>query len=269
MKRHSLLLALSLAAVAHSEIKETVILTRPFRVVASYDSAGSRFDDITVTAQTAEGPVCYRTAAQDRDQAVLEAKAGTKISGPYVFLWSTCVDCNGWRGNGYLVFKAAHKVQYLGFLSSDFKATLPYSEGVFRNIYARLETNDLLSHSASPGFMLSLRDRGHGLQVDADRTWNENQAAIRNLDAWTHKSFKALGKDADVRDFVLAEHDLLKAAALARVCGRESRYAEILKLTRKIIPNEAFYAAFTRTAATVVALDPDLDNTETPCTPAP
>lgn len=175
-----------------------------------------------------EDPV--RTLARLREQVVWKA--------PYLFVREKNGDRNpAWRRDVDHVFKVeTNRVSRIGTVSARFgDPGSQYGNGVFLDVYDRLEFTLLTTHDQAPGFTLVMRELEGRFVVDAKATWERGEPELRK--AWEHlrSSREAAGKTTAPAARRETVAKALWGLALATYCEREKERESGLALARQAL----------------------------------
>jgi len=170
----------------------------------------------------------------------------------YLFVPTSCGGGNASKCQGYQAFATTPKLRWLGNLTGrrteQDQNVVVYDKGIFYDTGDQLEINDLLSHAASPRYVVAYTAGAQSLVFDPARTWAENA--------------RAYGEAQD------DPPGLLMRAGLAKLCGR-SKELTALNAKAKSLFNPGQFKAY-QNSLKQVALGASRPNAFIPlndCTP--
>ncbi len=133
-------------------------------------------------------------------EAVSQQKAFTFWRKPYLFLYMACGGSNSWRCEGYQLFSLKEsQLAYLGEIDiksgKESKPEPAFDGKHFFQVYDKLESNSLTSHSDSPDFLLALVDDNNKLKADLKQTWSVNSVEYERNWSTISESLKSIPED--------------------------------------------------------------------------
>lgn len=163
-------------------------------------------------------------AVNGLDEAVSRIKDGTEWKDEYLFLPSECGGGNMWRCNTAEVFTVrGDKLIRIGSVARE------YENGLFYDVYAGLEDNELTSHASAPEFTVVMREVDGRFVVDLDLTWENNpRTSLTEVDE---------NQPTEGETPVSA---ILFNAALAKYCDRKEELARYTEEARTHLDADQF-----------------------------
>jgi len=161
----------------------------------------------------------------------------------YLFVPYSCGPGNAWRCRGKYVFAVRHgKLISIGNIAGEF------SDGLFHDIYDRLEVNDLTPHVNAPRFVIVMKEENGVFTADLDRTWAHNRRQYAQDSDEIHQYIERGGHDSENWKSIVAP--ILNNAALAKYCNRSRELELTVYQAKSILPKESF-ALFEKILSTV------------------
>jgi hypothetical protein len=246
MQTTSLAIAVALVAAGPSRALAAPIAREPITLMTGKVSvtAVSIDDDFgfSFRIEVRQGAQGYRfetgiIGVGSRAKALLQLCQTTGWRAGYLFVRTDCGGGNAWRCSREQVFASrAGRLVHLGDVrvaDEVFSLGASFRDGMFVDIYDKLEDNDLTSHGMAPAIRLIRRERRNQLSVSLNDTWEANAAAYAaNLDAIrTAAAGRAIQPDG-LRAAVLFN------AALARYCRRAPESAMMAQVARDRLDND-------------------------------
>lgn len=174
--------------------------------------------------------------ANDWADAVNTIKNSVKQKGGYTFVRHECAGGNAWRCYTEGVFTTRQgQLQYIGdIIGDEEKGTVGnnYSNGLFRDIYDKLEGNTLTDHASSPSLEIFSRNRNDRLDVDLETTWQRNLERFQQGKVvWNQLPSKADMTEEESYDAkITILPTLLEQAVIAKYCERIDEMEEVLRM---------------------------------------
>jgi hypothetical protein len=224
LKKIALVLLLVLASPLPSESFRIEVMGRSLKVSASNEGVSSGWPLHSVTVETYKGPICFEILAWSEKGEVAAVNAVTRQSGPYLFFpYRNFPDDSCPRCSGFLVFKVAKRVEYLGYVTGnweDLRALIPYKDGFFWDNYTALAESGActMSPGMCPVFKIAKREKAGTLVVDPVGTWDANS----DISKWVLNS-KFRNRT-----------EVLSYIALCKFLGREAEMDDGLRLAKEM-----------------------------------
>jgi hypothetical protein len=173
----------------------------------------------------------------DLQGALMTLKQTIGWKGNYLFVREECEGGNIWRCNLDHVFTLRKgRLIYIGEIAGGAERTVPgsfYNDGYFKDVYNKLECNDLTSHAKAPAIWLFIQEKGGHFHVNLHRTWQanrqqflENMTEIQSILIRPGKEPPELPEIADL---------LLFNAALTKYCKRYKEFNQTIRIAKEAV----------------------------------
>lgn len=229
-----LMAAASTKAIDNENVE--ILFNDPVKVSASLDKeSGDRY--FLLNMEVTYGLDQFRIqsaliALNSFKEAVDYEKRRSGWKGPYLFIRAECGGSNAWRCILEYIYKIVDKrLIYIGaaYAGDSDQPGSSYQNGVFIDIYNKLEMNGLTSHADAPFIWLVIREKNGKRWVDFEQTWGRNKNEYDKNQAMIQAG---LNKKADT--FHLLE-PLLFNAVLAKYCDKKEQLKASRNLAEKIL----------------------------------
>ena len=193
-----------------------------------------------------------RTTIQHRDGGQLRRRDLygairhlVRTKGDYIFVREDNGGGNAWRADVDHVFTLYKGwLVRLGSLCAHL-ADVPgeqFHDGLFEDVYDRLEFNDLTCHRGAPRFNVMMEDTGAELAVNVPLTWAAAQKHYRESHRILEEGPRRKGYGIMIEQDEETRESALFCLALTTYCGQEAAYDADHELVREIYGDGA--AAF-------------------------
>lgn len=164
---------------------------------------------------------------------IADIRRGTIWKNGYLFVPYSCGPGNAWRCRGKYVFAVRHgRLISIGEIAGEF------SDGLFHDIYDRLEVNDLTPHVNAPRFVIVMKEENGKFMADLNRTWAHNRRQYAQCFEEIHQYIERRGHDSENWKSVVPP--ILNNAALAKYCNRSRELDLAVHQAKSILPKEPF-----------------------------
>ena len=158
-------------------------------------------------------------------------------SAPHLFVREAHGDRTGWRSTVDHVFKLSSEgLVRLGTVAAgDGPPGSQLRDGVFRDLYDRLEYTFLTSRQEAPRFTLLMRDVGNRLVVDREATWREGAPSHADALAELQRLTTRPEQRSSERDQRRVRGLAMRVLAFTRYCERPEEYQAALTLAKATV----------------------------------
>jgi hypothetical protein len=235
-------LAAAASAKAMSAANEEILFDDPVKVVVSLDrESGDGYFLLKLDVIFGKERFPIQSALiglKNFKEAVDFEKKRSGWKGPYLFVREECGGGNAWRCNLEHIYKIVDKhLIYIGATYAGESDTpgSSYQNGVFIDIYDKLEINTLTGHVDAPGLWLVIKEKNGKMVVDLDQTWIRNKK-----DYDTNQSEIQAGLKKKTNSFYLLS-PLLFNAVLAKYCAKKDQLKTSVKIAGTILDVNRFH----------------------------
>jgi len=191
-------------------------------------------ETVRTTISRWEGERISRRALHKAIQSLVRSRSG------YIFVRENNGGGNAWRADVDHVFtRYKGWLIHLGTLSAHIANTPgdQFHDGLFEDVYDRLEFNDHTCHAGAPRFTLMIEDKGAQFVVNVPLTWAAAQTTYREQRQILKDGAQQIWKEPTLEEDEANREAALFCLGLTSYCSQDEAYASDHELVLKIFGN--------------------------------